>query len=73
MSIRSNALFLAVAAAASVAAVTFAAAPRVVPMKSLWLVLLFLAGGVSHELRHPTNCQLIAQRQPASTAKRSRA
>jgi hypothetical protein len=40
-------------------------------MKSFWLALLFLAGGVSHELRHPTSCQLIAQRQVAG--KRSRA
>ena len=42
-------------------------------MKRLWLALLFFAGGVSHEMRHPTSCQLIAQRQLAGTAKRSRA
>ena len=35
-------------------------------MKSLWFALLFFAGGVSHEVRHPTSCQLITNRSNRS-------
>ncbi len=34
-----------------------------VAMKKLWFVLLFLAGGVSHEIRNPISCQTISVRQ----------
>ena len=32
-------------------------------MRELWFTLLFLAGGMAHELRNPVNCQSIAARQ----------
>jgi hypothetical protein len=38
-------------------------------MRSLWFALLFLAGGLSHELRKPVNCECVVARQ-AGTAKR---
>jgi len=34
-------------------------------MKKIWFVLLFLAGGISHEIRNPVSCQCIASRQAA--------
>ena len=39
-------------------------------MRRLWLSLLFLAGGIAHELRNPVNCQCIAARQPAAATSR---
>ena len=38
-------------------------------MRSIWFALLFLAGGLSHELRKPVNCESIVTRQ-AGTAQR---
>ncbi|AGU51672.1 hypothetical protein VAPA_1c46040 [Variovorax paradoxus B4] len=29
-------------------------------MKKLWFALLFLAGGLAHEVRNPASCQCIA-------------
>jgi hypothetical protein len=29
-------------------------------MRKLWFALLFLAGGVAHEMRNPVQCQCIA-------------
>ncbi len=40
-------------------------------MNKLWLALLFFAGGVAHEVRHPVNCQLIASRRLAKPEGRS--
>ena len=34
-------------------------------MRKLWFALLFLAGGLSHELRHPLTCQCLVTRQAA--------
>jgi hypothetical protein len=31
-------------------------------MKKLWFVLLFFAGGISHEIRNPISCQCITAR-----------
>ena len=28
--------------------------------KKLWFALLFCAGGLAHEVRHPTQCQSVA-------------
>lgn len=39
-------------------------------MRRLWLSLLFLAGGIAHELRNPVNCQCIAARQAVVAATR---
>jgi hypothetical protein len=39
-------------------------------LRKLWLALVFLAGGMVQELRHPTNCELIAARQVAGATKR---
>ncbi|WP_413748859.1 hypothetical protein [Variovorax sp. Varisp62] len=33
-------------------------------MNKLWFALLFLAGGISQEIRNPVNCQCIPARQP---------
>jgi len=38
-------------------------------MKKLLFALLFLAGGVSHEIRHPVSCHAIGTRQPAGPRK----
>jgi hypothetical protein len=32
-------------------------------MKKIWFALLFLAGGISHEIRNPVSCQCISTRQ----------
>ena len=32
-------------------------------MKKIWFALLFLAGGISHEIRHPVSCHAITARQ----------
>ncbi len=39
-------------------------------MRSLWFALLFLAGGISHELRNPVRCQCIASRHVAGGKRR---
>jgi hypothetical protein len=39
-------------------------------MKKLWLALVFLAGGVAQELRHPTHCSCITARQSAAPKRR---
>lgn len=31
-------------------------------MKKLWMALIFLAGGLAHELRNPLSCQCISSR-----------
>ena len=44
-------------------------------MRKLWLALLFLAGGLAHELRHPVSCQSIAasaRQLPGNGRRRSR-
>lgn len=41
-------------------------------MKKLWFALLFLAGGISHEIRHPTGCHSITARHRAGPEKRAR-
>lgn len=40
-------------------------------MKKIWLALLFLTGGISHEIRNPTSCHCITARQPAGPEKRA--
>jgi len=35
-------------------------------MKKWWLALLFLAGGISHEIRQPVNCHCISVRRRQS-------
>jgi hypothetical protein len=32
-------------------------------MNKIWLALLFLAGGISHEIRNPTSCHCISVRR----------
>lgn len=39
-------------------------------MRRLWFSLLFLAGGIAHELRNPVSCQCIAARQTAAACTR---
>jgi hypothetical protein len=39
-------------------------------MKKLWLALLFFAGGVAHEVRHPLSCHAISSRQGDGPKKR---
>ncbi|MDM0019494.1 hypothetical protein [Variovorax saccharolyticus] len=41
-------------------------------MKKLWFVLLFLAGGVAHEVRNPVGCQCINVRESEGGRKRGR-
>jgi hypothetical protein len=41
-------------------------------MKKIWFALLFLAGGISHEIRHPTSCHCITARQRTGPEKRAR-
>jgi len=41
-------------------------------MRKLWLALLFLAGGLAHELRHPLNCQAVTARAGAVATRRQR-
>jgi hypothetical protein len=41
-------------------------------MKNLWFALLFFAGGISHEVRHPTNCQLITSRITGRNSNRTK-
>jgi hypothetical protein len=39
-------------------------------MKSLWFALLFLAGGIAHEVRNPLTCHTITARQTGTTRRR---
>ena len=39
-------------------------------MKRLLFALLFLAGGISHEIRNPTTCHCITARQGAGPRKK---
>jgi hypothetical protein len=39
-------------------------------MKRLWLALLFFAGGVAQEVRHPTSCETITARYAWSPTRR---
>jgi phosphatidylserine decarboxylase len=39
-------------------------------MRKLWFALLFLAGGIAHEVRHPVSCQCISARQLTGPGKR---
>ena len=39
-------------------------------MKKIWLALLFLAGGIAHEIRNPVNCHCITARQRTGPQKR---
>jgi len=39
-------------------------------MRKLWLSLLFLAGGMAHELRNPLNCQCVGTRPVAMVTRR---
>lgn len=39
-------------------------------MKKLWLALLFLTGGIAHEVRNPVSCQCIATRADARARRR---
>jgi hypothetical protein len=39
-------------------------------MRKLWLALLFLAGGVSYEARHPLTCEGVPVRRQAWTGRR---
>jgi hypothetical protein len=41
-------------------------------MRSLWLALVFLLGGISHEIRNPVSCLCIASRQATGPGKRVR-
>ncbi|WP_269759867.1 hypothetical protein [Variovorax sp. E3] len=41
-------------------------------MKKLWFALLFLAGGISHEIRNPVSCQCITARQSDNLRSRER-
>jgi hypothetical protein len=41
-------------------------------MKKLWFALLFLAGGISHEIRNPVSCHCITARQRTGPEKRAR-
>ncbi|WP_261803345.1 hypothetical protein [Variovorax sp. PAMC26660] len=41
-------------------------------MKKLWLALLFLTGGIAHEIRNPVNCQCISARQTDGPRVRTR-
>jgi hypothetical protein len=40
-------------------------------MRKLWLALLFLAGGVAHELRTPTQCLCITSSTRPGERKRA--
>jgi len=37
-------------------------------MKSLWFALLFLAGGISHEIRNPLACTCLSVRRQSPRA-----
>jgi len=39
-------------------------------MKKIWFALLFFAGGLSHEIRNPVQCQCITSRAPATRRRR---
>jgi len=41
-------------------------------MRSLWFALLFLAGGISHEIRNPFSCQCIPAREQSGARARDR-
>ncbi|SCK32183.1 hypothetical protein VAR608DRAFT_2793 [Variovorax sp. HW608] len=41
-------------------------------MRKLWFALLFFAGGMAHELRHPLSCQAISVRQGTDPRQRKR-
>ncbi|MFH0129400.1 hypothetical protein ACGLHS_04270 [Variovorax sp. VaC1] len=41
-------------------------------MKKLWLALLFLSGGIAHEIRNPVSCQCISARQADTLRGRTR-
>lgn len=40
-------------------------------MRKLWFALLFLAGGLSHEIRNPIGCDCITSRQQVQPRKRA--
>ena len=42
-------------------------------MKKIWLALLFLAGGIAHEIRHPVSCHAITARARTGPDQRGRA
>jgi len=42
-------------------------------MRKLWLALLFLAGGVAHELRTPTHCLCITASGSSGPRRRAKA
>jgi hypothetical protein len=46
--------------------------PRLIEMRKLWFALLFLAGGISHEIRNPVGCHCITTRQSEKSPERSR-
>ncbi|WP_259652121.1 hypothetical protein [Variovorax sp. UMC13] len=39
-------------------------------MKTLWFALLFMAGGIAHELRNPVSCQCITARAATGAEKK---
>ncbi|HEX2011729.1 MAG TPA: hypothetical protein VJN44_12405 [Roseateles sp.] len=39
-------------------------------MRKLWFALLFLMGGLAHEIRHPTQCHSITSRFSAAPQRR---
>ncbi|WP_260397110.1 hypothetical protein [Variovorax sp. KBW07] len=41
-------------------------------MKKIWFALLFLAGGIAHEVRNPVSCHSISTRQSDDLRKRTR-
>jgi len=41
-------------------------------MKKLWFALIFLAGGISQEIRNPVNCLCITSSQPSGPRTRLR-
>jgi hypothetical protein len=41
-------------------------------MRKIWLALLFLAGGIAHEIRNPFSCHCVTTRQAAQPADRAR-
>ena len=41
-------------------------------MKKIWFALLFLAGGISHEIRNPISCHCITARQRTEPRTRTR-
>jgi len=41
-------------------------------MKKIWFALLFFAGGLSHELRNPVQCQCIVSNTTGTRPRRDR-